>query len=42
MTITVSSVKSNMLGVALSRTIKGKKEKDPRRDYDLCKAELEA
>lgn len=41
MTITVDNIKSNMLGVALSRTIEGKKERDKRKDYGLCKAELE-
>ncbi|MCT4635025.1 MAG: lipase family protein [Rickettsiales bacterium] len=41
MPITVDHIKSNMLGVALSRTIEGKKEKDKRKDYTLCRKELE-
>lgn len=41
MVINVDNIKSNMLGVALSRTIEGKKEKDKRKDYNLCKKELE-
>ena len=41
MVITVNNVKASMLGVSLSRTVEGKKEKDPARDYNLCKKELE-